>query len=93
MTGNRRKFLQQSATISAAAAIGTLGLAPQSSPPIGTACFVVSAIAKVEMRRLFSPMTPFIIVMFATIVLIAYFPWLSLAIPKAVGGYIAAHPI
>ena len=63
------------------------------TPPIGTACFVVSAIAKVEMRRLFSPMTPFIIVMFATIVLIAYFPWLSLAIPKAIGGYIAAHPI
>jgi hypothetical protein len=30
--------------------------------------------AKVEMRHLFSPMTPFIIVMFATVVLLAYFP-------------------
>jgi tripartite ATP-independent transporter DctM subunit len=57
------------------------------TPPIGTACFVVSAIAKVEMRRLFQPMTPFIIVMFATILILAYFPEISLAIPRAFGGY------
>lgn len=58
------------------------------TPPIGTACFVVSAIAKVDMRRLFSPMTPFIIIMFATIVLLAYLPWLSLYVPQAIGGYL-----
>ncbi len=58
------------------------------TPPIGTACFVVSAIARVEMRRLFRPMTPFIIAMFAMILILAYVPWISLAVPRAVGGYI-----
>lgn len=58
------------------------------TPPIGTACFVVSAIAKVEMRALFSPMTPFIIIMFVTILLLAYVPWLSLYLPQSLGGYI-----
>jgi TRAP-type C4-dicarboxylate transport system permease large subunit len=58
------------------------------TPPIGTACFVVSAIAKVEMRSLFSPMMPFIIIMFVTILLLAYVPWLSLALPQSLGGYI-----
>ncbi|MGO8867460.1 MAG: TRAP transporter large permease [Alphaproteobacteria bacterium] len=58
------------------------------TPPMGTACFVVSAVAKVEMRRLFQPMTPFIIAMFVTILILAYFPQISLAIPRAVGGYI-----
>lgn len=58
------------------------------TPPIGTACFVVSAIARVEMRQLFRPMTPFIVAMFAMILILAYFPWISLAVPRAVGGYI-----
>jgi len=58
------------------------------TPPIGTACFVVSAIARVEMRQLFRPMTPFIIAMFAMILILAYVPWISLAVPRAVGGYI-----
>ena len=58
------------------------------TPPLGTACFVVSAIAKVEMRALFSPMTPFIIIMFVTILLLAYVPWISLVLPESLGGYI-----
>jgi tripartite ATP-independent transporter DctM subunit len=58
------------------------------TPPIGTACFVVSAIARIEMRRLFYPMVPFIIAMFLTILILAYLPGLSLAIPRAFGGYL-----
>jgi tripartite ATP-independent transporter DctM subunit len=58
------------------------------TPPIGTACFVVSAIAKLEMRQLFRPMLPFIVAMFATILILAYFPEISLALPRAIGGYV-----
>jgi tripartite ATP-independent transporter DctM subunit len=58
------------------------------TPPIGTACFVVSAIAKLEMRQLFRPMVPFMAVMLATILILAYFPEISLAIPRAFGGYL-----
>ncbi|MGB9117224.1 TRAP transporter large permease [Bradyrhizobium sp.] len=58
------------------------------TPPIGTACFVVSAIAKLEMRQLFHPMLPFIVAMFATILILAYFPEISLALPRAIGGYV-----
>jgi tripartite ATP-independent transporter DctM subunit len=58
------------------------------TPPMGTACFVVCAIAKVEMRQLFRPMMPFIIAMFLMILILAYFPAVSLAIPRVFGGYV-----
>jgi tripartite ATP-independent transporter DctM subunit len=52
------------------------------SPPIGTACFVVSGIAKIEITALIRPIVPFMIVMFLTVLLIAYVPWFSLYIPS-----------
>jgi TRAP-type C4-dicarboxylate transport system permease large subunit len=55
---------------------------------MGTACFVVCAIAKVEMRQLFRPMIPFIVAMFVMILVLAYFPGVSLAIPRIFGGYV-----
>ncbi|HTV74884.1 MAG TPA: TRAP transporter large permease [Candidatus Acidoferrales bacterium] len=58
------------------------------TPPIGTACFVVSAIARVNIRALVVPMIPFMLIMFATILLLAYVPWFSLALPRLVGGYV-----
>jgi tripartite ATP-independent transporter DctM subunit len=58
------------------------------TPPIGTACFVVSAIAKVNIRALVVPMIPFMLIMFATILLLAYVPWFSLALPRLLGGYV-----
>lgn len=58
------------------------------TPPMGTACFVVCAIGKVEMRQLFYPMMPFIVAMFATILGLAYFPAVALAVPRVFGGYV-----
>jgi TRAP-type C4-dicarboxylate transport system permease large subunit len=58
------------------------------TPPIGTACFVVSAIARVNIRTLIVPMIPFMLIMFATILLLAYVPWFSLALPRLIGGYV-----
>ncbi len=58
------------------------------TPPLGSACFVVTSIARVEMRSLFSPMWPFIAIMFGTILLLAYVPWFSLALPRLLGGYV-----
>ncbi|MEX2460488.1 MAG: TRAP transporter large permease [Paenibacillaceae bacterium] len=52
------------------------------SPPLGTACFVVAGIAKIEITALFKPIYPFMIVMFATVLLLAYVPWFSLFIPS-----------
>jgi len=58
------------------------------TPPLGSACFVVTSIAGVEMRSLFRPMWPFIAIMFGTILLLAYVPWFSLALPRLLGGYV-----
>ena len=58
------------------------------TPPLGSACFVVTSLARVEMRTLFRPMWPFIAIMFGTILLLAYVPWFSLALPGLWGGYV-----
>jgi TRAP-type C4-dicarboxylate transport system permease large subunit len=58
------------------------------TPPIGTACFVVSAIARVNIKTLIVPMFPFMLIMFATILILAYVPWFSLALPRLLGGYV-----
>lgn len=58
------------------------------TPPLGTACFVVTLLAKVDMKKLIVPMLPFLGIMFATILLLAYVPWFSLELPKLWGGLI-----
>ena len=51
------------------------------TPPLGTACFVVCGIARTRMNRMVLPMLPFIIIMFATMLLLAYVPAFSLWLP------------
>jgi tripartite ATP-independent transporter DctM subunit len=57
------------------------------TPPLGTACFVVAAIARCDIRSLIRPMAPFMAIMFATILLLSYVPWFSLGLPRLLGGY------
>jgi tripartite ATP-independent transporter DctM subunit len=56
------------------------------TPPLGTACFVVTSLAGVQMKRLIWPMMPFLGIMFGTILILSYVPWFSLALPKLWGG-------
>ncbi len=58
------------------------------TPPLGTACFVVTSLAGIEMKRLIWPMLPFLAIMFGTILILSYVPWFSLALPKLWGGLI-----
>ena len=58
------------------------------TPPLGTACFVVTSLAGVSMKRLIWPMLPFLAIMFGTILILSYVPWFSLALPKLWGGLI-----
>lgn len=55
------------------------------TPPLGSACFIVTGIANVSMARLMKPMLPFIVVMLVTMLLLAYVPALTETIPGLVG--------
>ena len=51
------------------------------TPPIGTACFIVTGVADIKMVKLVRPMVPFMAVMFATILLLAFVPAFSEWLP------------
>ncbi|WP_261986445.1 TRAP transporter large permease [Actinomadura sp. HBU206391] len=55
------------------------------TPPLGTACFIVSGIADVSMVKLIRPMAPFIAIMFITMILLAYVPGFAEWIPSMYG--------
>lgn len=52
------------------------------TPPLGSACFIVCGIAKIRIVDMIRPMLPFMAVMFATIILLAYVPAFSEWIPS-----------
>jgi tripartite ATP-independent transporter DctM subunit len=52
------------------------------TPPLGTACFVVCGIARTRMNRMVVPMIPFLLIMFAVMLLLAYVPAFSLWLPS-----------
>jgi tripartite ATP-independent transporter DctM subunit len=54
------------------------------TPPLGTVCFIVTGIGRIEMVKLFRPMVPFIAVMAVTILLLAYVPAFSEWLPSLV---------
>ncbi len=56
------------------------------TPPIGSACFIVTGIARIRIVEMFRPMLPFMAVMFSTILLLAYVPAFSEWIPSLVNG-------
>lgn len=55
------------------------------TPPIGTACFIVTGVAGIKMVKLVRPMLPFMAVMFATILLLAFVPAFSEWLPSVFG--------
>jgi tripartite ATP-independent transporter DctM subunit len=52
------------------------------TPPLGSACFIVTGLAKIRIVDMIRPMLPFMAVMFATILLLAYVPAFSEWIPS-----------
>jgi tripartite ATP-independent transporter DctM subunit len=52
------------------------------TPPLGSACFIVSGLAEIRIVDMIRPMLPFMAVMFATILLLAYVPAFSEWIPS-----------
>jgi len=53
------------------------------TPPLGAVLFVTSAVSKVKVERIVAQVLPFIFVEVAVLGLVTYFPWIVLAIPKA----------
>jgi tripartite ATP-independent transporter DctM subunit len=54
------------------------------TPPLGPACFIVTGLAEIRIANMIRPMLPFMAVMFATILLLAYVPAFSEWIPSLV---------
>jgi tripartite ATP-independent transporter DctM subunit len=54
------------------------------TPPLGSACFIVTGIARIRIVDMMRPMLPFMAVMFATIVLLAYVPAFSEWLPDLI---------
>jgi tripartite ATP-independent transporter DctM subunit len=52
------------------------------TPPLGSASFIVSGLARIPIVELIRPMLPFMAVMFATILLLAYVPAFSEWLPS-----------
>ncbi|MCD8240047.1 MAG: TRAP transporter large permease subunit, partial [Oscillospiraceae bacterium] len=58
------------------------------TPPVGSACYVISGIAKdVPLTRIFSGTVPFVLALVGAIIVITIFPDIALVIPRAFYGY------
>jgi len=55
-------------------------------PPVGIGFYVASAVAESRVEAAAKTMVPYLIVLVASIVLIAFVPWITLAVPRLVGG-------
>jgi C4-dicarboxylate transporter DctM subunit len=51
-------------------------------PPIGLGVFIACSIGKVSVSEIFRPLLPHLAVNFATVLLITYWPWLTLVLPN-----------
>jgi TRAP-type C4-dicarboxylate transport system permease large subunit len=60
----------------------TIGLA---TPPMGLILFVASAVSRERIESVVSEMLPFYIVHIAIIVLVTYFPAVSMTVPRLLG--------
>lgn len=55
------------------------------TPPVGNILFAASAVSKVPIEKVIRPMLPFFVSILAVLLLVAYIPALSLALPKLLG--------
>jgi len=51
-------------------------------PPIGLGVFIGCSIGKITISEIIKPLAPYLAVNFATVLLITYWPWLTMAIPN-----------
>ncbi|MEW6185921.1 MAG: TRAP transporter large permease [Thermodesulfobacteriota bacterium] len=51
-------------------------------PPIGLGVFIGCSIGRISVSEIFRPLLPYLAVNFATVLLITYWPWLTLALPN-----------
>ncbi|BCJ86920.1 TRAP transporter large permease [Effusibacillus dendaii] len=56
------------------------------TPPLGVCLFVTSAIAKVNLAQMVRPLLPQLLILLVILVLVTYWPNLSLFLPHLVGG-------
>ena len=55
------------------------------TPPVGTCLFVGCSVGRLPISRVIRPMVPFLVAMIAALMLITYFPELSLWLPRLAG--------
>lgn len=55
------------------------------SPPVGAVLFITCAIAKTKLENIIRPLIPLYIAMFVVLMLVTYVPWISEALPSALG--------
>jgi tripartite ATP-independent transporter DctM subunit len=55
-------------------------------PPVGIGFYVASAVAESRVEAAAKTMVPYLIVLVASIVLIAFVPWITLAVPRLLGS-------
>ena len=55
------------------------------TPPVGNCLFVGCSVAQTTIAKVWRPLLPFFFAMFVVLMLVTYWPALSLALPKALG--------
>ncbi len=56
-----------------------------NTPPIGTNLFVISSVAKLRIGEVATALVPFFMIKLVALAIITYIPFLSLALPRAMG--------
>lgn len=51
-------------------------------PPVGLCLIVICGISKVSLSAVTKPLLPYILVMFLSLIVIMYFPWITLIVPR-----------
>ncbi len=54
------------------------------TPPFGVNLFAACTVAKISLDRMVRPLIPFVLVVVGCLLLVTYFPWISLALRDAV---------
>ncbi len=57
------------------------------TPPVGSALFIGCSVGGVSIDKVIKPLLPFYAVLFATLLLVAYVPEISLFLPRLILGY------
>lgn len=55
------------------------------TPPVGVCLYVGAGIGKISIERVIKHVTPFMIMEFAIVLMVTYFPIIALALPRALG--------